>query len=178
MPAEPTSRGTPGSFLGACILAIVAMIVVACGGKDPGPNDAPPPVGAAGYSAAIAEFLPPEPADGTRPVVYIARLGGEPFPLEVQIELIAAVEETHDLRFVDDIDAAVDVEETDAPARDDGMLMGVGTIAASPPHVVRIELYTDAGQIEAHKVTLSVHDDVWRVDTTEPVDPEVLVGDQ
>jgi hypothetical protein len=43
---------------------------------------------------------------------------------------------------------------------------------------VRVEVYRAAGVIDAYKVTLTVRDDVWRVDTSEPVDPEVLLGDE
>jgi hypothetical protein len=134
--------------------------------------------GARCYTAAISGFLPPVPDDGSRPVVYVARLGEDPFALEEQVEMIAAVEETHDLRFVDNIAAAVDDDESDAPPRDDGLLFGIGTISPAAPHVVRVEVYRAAGEVEAHKVTLTVRDDVWRVNSTEPIDPEVLLSDE
>ena len=157
-----------------CLIASVAALAVpACGNSDD-----PSPVSVAGYSTVIDEFLPVVPADGTRPGVYIARLGDEPFPLEDQVSMIENVEETHDLRFVDSVDAAVDDDGTDAPPRDDGLLLGIGTISDVAPHVIRGEVYSAAGQIEAHKLTLSVRNDVWRVDTSEPVDAEVLVGDE
>jgi hypothetical protein len=145
-----------------------------CGGEDPGVE----PVGAAAYTAVIDELLPPVPVDGSRPIVYIARLGEDPFALEDQIEMIAAVEQSYDLRFVDDMTAAVDNEDADAPPRDDGHLFGIGTISAIVPHVVRVEVYRAAGVVEAHRLTLSLRDDVWRVDTSEPVEPEVLVNDE
>ena len=158
-----------------CVIAAIAMVAVsACDNSD----DDTRPIGAEAYSAAIDEFLPAAPDDGTRPVVYIAHLGDKPFPLEHQVAMIEVVEKTHDLRFVDDVKAAVDPEHSDAPPRDDGLLLGVGTISAVDPHVVRVEIYAAAGRIEAHKVTLSVRNDAWRVDTSEPIDPEVLVGDE
>ena len=155
------------------IVAVATLIAPACSSSSE-----PSAIGADGYSAAIAGFLPEVPAGGTRPVVYIARLGDEPFALEDQVAMIDVVAETHDLRFVDDVDAAVDDDDSDAPPRDDGLLIGIGTIPVSAPHVVRVEVYTTAGRIDAHKVTLSVRNDVWRVDTSEPVDVEVLVGDE
>lgn len=156
-----------------CLIASVAALAVpACGNGDD-----PSPVSAAGYSTVIEEFLPVIPADGSRPVVYVARLGDEAFALEDQVSMIEAVEESYDLRFVDSVGAAVD-DGSDAPPRDDGLLLGIGTISVAVPHVVRVEVYTAAGEIDAHKVTLSVRNDVWRVDTSEPVDPEVLVGDE
>ncbi len=159
-----------------CLIAVVAVVTAsAC---ERGDGDDTRPVGADVYLTAIDGFLPAVPDDGSRPVVYVARLGEEPFPLEDQVAMIAAVEASHDLRFVDDVGAAVDDADSDAPPRDDGLLIGVGTISSVVPHDVRIEIYTTAGRIEAHKVTLSVRNDVWRVDTSEPIDPEVLVGDE
>lgn len=154
------------------VVAAALLAVSACTGGDD-----VDPVGVEGYSTVIDGFLPATPADGSRPVVYVARLGEEPFALEDQVAMIASVEDSHDLRFVDDVEAAVDDEHSDAPPRDDGLLIGVGTISIAVPHVVRVEVYNAAGDIEAHKVTLTVRNDVWRVDTSEPIDPEVLVGD-
>lgn len=156
-------------------LGVLALVAISgCGGTE----DGAAPVGAAGYAAVIDEFLPPVPLDQSRPVIYVARLGDDPFALADQVELIAAVGEDYDLRFVDDIAAAVDDEDADAPPRDDGLLVGIGTISTVVPHVVRVEVYKAAGVIDAHKVTLIVRDDVWRVDTSEPIAPEVLVGDE
>lgn len=157
------------------LLAVVALVAVSSCGDD---DDGAGPVGAAGYTAVIDGFLPPIPPDGSHPVVYVARLGEDPFALEDQVAMIAAVEETYDLRFVDDIAAAVDDEDSDAPPRDDGLLFGIGTITTAVPHVVRVEVYMAAGLVDAYKVTLTVRDDVWRVNTSEPVDPEVLVSDE
>ena len=163
-----------------CLIAAIAIVAgSACDGSDgDDTDDDRPPIDAGAYSAAIEEFLPPVPDDGTRPVVYVARLADEAFPLEHQIAMIEVLEDTHDVRFVDDVEAAVEGESSDAPPRDDGLLIGVGSITAEDPPVVRVEIYTAAGRIEAHKVTLSVRDDMWRVDTSEPIDPEVLVGDE
>lgn len=154
---------------------VVALIALSgCTGGSDGPER----VGVGGYSAVIDEFLPPVPDEESRPVVYVARLAEDPFALEDQVAMIQVVEETHDLRFVDDIVAAIDDEDPEAPPRDDGLLFAIGTISTSPPHVVRVEVYSAADRIDAYKVSLSVRDDVWQVDATEPVDPEVLLGDE
>jgi hypothetical protein len=161
-----------------CLIAAAMILSVPACTDGNGDDDVNRPVGAAAYSAAIEGFLPGVPDDESRPVVYIAHLSDQPFPLDDQVAMIEAVQDTHDLRFVDDVEAAVDDGSSDAPPRDDGLLIGIGTIPTVAPHVVRIEIYTAAGRIEAHKVTLSMPNDTWRVDTREPVDPEVLVGDE
>lgn len=162
------------------LLAVVALAAVSgCVGDDAGgEGDRGGPVGVDGYTAVIADFLPAAGVDGSRPVVYVARLSEDPFALEDQVAMIAAVEESHDLRFVDEIGAAIDDEDSEAPPRDDGLLFGIGTISAAVPHVVRVEIYRAAGVVDARKVTLTVRDDVWQVDRSEPVDPEVLLGDE
>ena len=153
------------------------LALTAVSGCDGGDDDADGPVGADGDTAVIDDFLPPARDDGSRPVVFVARLGDAPFVLGDQVAMIEAVAESHDLRFVDDIAAAID-ESPDAPPREDGVLVGIGTISTAVPHVVRVEVYRAAGQIEAHKVTLTVRDGVWRVTTNETVEPEVLVSDE
>lgn len=156
------------------LLAFVALAAVtACDGGDDGDD----PVDAAGYTAVLDEFLPPVPLDGYRPVVFVARLDEDPFALTDQVAMIATVEEDFDLRFVDNIDAAVDDNDADASPRDDGLLFGIGTIPSTAPHVVRVEIYKAADRVDAYKVTLTIRDGVWQVDTSEPVDPEVLLGD-
>lgn len=163
-------------FPSSALLATAIVSVAACGSADVTGDDVEP-VGVAGYSAVIADFLPPAPTDDERrPVVYVVRLNAEQFRLEDQVAMIEQIEEQYDLRFVDDVDAAVDDEDAEATTRDDGMLLGIGTISAVAPHVVRVEVHDGTGPVEALKVTLSFRDDVWRVDTSEPVEPEVLVG--
>lgn len=161
-----------------CLIAAVAIVAVSACDNGDDDGDESRPIGADAYSVVIQRFLPPVLDKDIRPVVYIAHLGDEPFPLEHQVSMIEVVEDRYDLRFVDDIRAAVDGADSDAPPRDDGLLIGVGTISAVEPHHVRTEVYTTAGRINAYKVTLEVRNDAWRVDTSEPIDAEVLVGDE
>ena len=159
------------------VLFVAAMGLVACGGG--GDDVTSPPIGPDAYVLVLDEFLPEPPTDpdAERPVVYVAHLGDEIFSLDDQVAMIDAVAETHDLRFVDDADAAVDDREDSAPPRDDGLLLGIGTITATPPHLVRVEVYNEADAVEAHLLTLTERAGTWRVETSEPVDPEGLVSD-
>lgn len=156
------------------LLTVLALAAVGGCSDD---RDSTGAVGPASYSAVIEDFLPAAPADDIRPVVYVTRLGDDPFTLEDQVAIIAAVEETHDLRFVDDTAAAIDGEDSEAPPREDGLLLGIGQISPAVPHVVRVEVYEAAGLIDAHEVTLVVRDGVWQVKTSESIDPQVLLSD-
>lgn len=156
-----------------CALGIGAA---ACDGEDATPEA----VGRDAYSLVLAEFLP-TPAvspDADRPIVFVSRLGDEPFALDDQVAMIDEFAESHDLRFVDSLDAAVDLEDPAAPARDGGVLLGIGTVAARSPHVVRVEVYAGAADVRAHLLTLEIRSDRWVIDTDESVEPEVLVGDE
>ena len=158
---------------GVVLLAAALTVAAACDGA----SDEPTEVGVDAYNLVVAEFLPPAAGeDEDRPVVFVAKLGDEPFELDAQVAMIESVEESHDLRFVDSIDAAVDDE--DAEPRDDGLLLGVGTVAPVAPHLVRVEVYTGVDEPTAFLLTLRVDADRWRIQTSEPVEPEVLVGDE
>jgi hypothetical protein len=157
----------------------VALAAAGCGSDDA--RDETVPIGADAYEVLLAEFLPPAPADEEldRPVVYVAPLGA-PLSLDLQVAIIEAVAPTHDLRFVDDVAAAVvdDDGDGDATPRDDGLLLGMGTIPENAPHTVRVEVYHGVDQVLAYRLTLIEQDATWRVETSEPVDPEGLVSDE
>ena len=160
-------------------VAFVAIGLAACGSEakpSPGSN---PPIDAAAYSTVIAEFLPPVPPEATtRRVVYVAGVSDATLSLEDQVAVIDGFAETHDVRFVDDFAAAVDSDLPGAPPKDEGVLIGVGKIDAASPHTVRVEIYIDAEDIEARKVTISKRGDIWVIVSVEPVEPEVLDGDE
>lgn len=183
-PAAPRPKGTVHIVLGdrrnvrwwgVSLMTVVALATVSgCADGQDGADQ----VGVAAYSAVIDDFVPPVPSDESRPVVYVASLDADPFPLGDQIAMIAAVEESYDLRFVDDFTDAVDDEESEAPLREDEVLLGIGTVSGAVPHVVRVEVYGASGLIDAYKVTLEVRDGEWRVETTESINPQVLGSDE
>ncbi len=111
-------------------------------------------------------------------MVYVAGVGDTALSLEDQVAVIEGLAATHDVRFVDNFAAAVDPDLPGSPPKDDGVLIGVGTITADSPHTVRVEVYIDADRIEAQLVTISNHAGEWVIDVVEPVEPEVLVGDE
>lgn len=147
----------------------------ACG---PGPDgEREIAIDATTYVAAIDPFLPPNTDPDARPVVYIVPVGDAALPLGTQVAVIDAFAELHDVRFVDSDDAAVEADTEGQPPRDDGMLLGVGTVSESAPHVLRVEIYAGHDEVEARRVTVAVRGDRWVVVEIEPVEPEVLVGE-
>jgi hypothetical protein len=135
-------------------------------------------VDAGTYAAVIDRFVPAAPASESLRVAFVTAVGDEPLPLDDQVAVIDALADTHDVRFVDQPADAFDPDVADAPPRDDGVLIGVGKISGESPHTVRVEVYSAADQVVAQLVTLSWHDEAWRIDSVEPVEPEVLVADE
>ncbi|MEO6654049.1 MAG: hypothetical protein ABIP17_15485 [Ilumatobacteraceae bacterium] len=156
-------------FVAACLAGCSAQ-----GETSPTSVDQPSVVDASAYAAVLTPFLPAPDGD-ERPVVWITQLGTEPISLSDQVDMIAELAATHDLRFVDDPDAAVDDQEGDL--RDGGLLLGIGTIRHESPHTVRVEVYSHRRRVRAELLTMSVGDDGWRIDGREVVDPEDLVLD-
>lgn len=150
--------------------------LVACGPADS--LDTGEGVDAATYVAVIGRFLPAPTNPEQLRVAYVAGVADAVLSLEDQVAVIEAFAATHDVRFIDDFAAGVDPGLPGSPPRDDGVLIGVGKITGDSPHTVRVEVYIDADRIEAQLVTVSYREGAWVIDSVEPVEPEVLVGDE
>jgi len=107
-------------------------------------------------------------------VVFVVPLDGNALPLGVQIEIVGAFADEYDVRFVDDMDAAIDERSDGHPPQEGGLLVGMGPVTAEPPHTTRVELYWSADLVEGHLLTLAMADDGWRVTGDEQVVPESL----
>ena len=160
-------------FLG---VAVLALAVTGCGRSPQGAGG--PEADGAAYIAALRPFLPqpaPEPRPEKRAVVFVLPLDGEALPLELQIEVVGAFADDYDVRFVDDIDAAIDERGAHHPPQEGGLLIGVGPVTADPPHTTRVELYWNDEAVEGHVMTLAEADDGWSVVGDDPVTPETLI---
>ena len=111
-------------------------------------------------------------------VVYVAGSAAIEMSLEDQVTVIDSFAATHEVRFVDDFAAAVDSETPGSPPKDAGVLIGVGKISPEQPHTVRVEVYVDADRVEAQLVTVAYRNGAWVIESVEPVEPEVLLGEE
>ncbi|MEZ5407521.1 MAG: hypothetical protein R2761_05800 [Acidimicrobiales bacterium] len=165
------------SRFGRLLLGAATLVLVVAGcGRSPGPSGSPEIDGTA-YIAALRPFLP-RPASAApgdkRDVVFVVPLDGNALPLQAQIDVVGAFADDYDVRFVDDMDAAIDERGARKPPQEGGLLIGMGPVTSEPPHTTRIELYWNADRIEGHLVTLATTSDGWQVTGDEPVTPEAL----
>lgn len=155
------------------VLAAVLCPLAACSQDDP---VAEPP-GVPAYATVIARFLPPAVDPDSLPVVYVVPVSGESLAIETQVGVIETLAEQADVRFLDDVTAAVDEESSDQPPLDEATLIGLGTFSAEPPYTIRVELYRGRDRIDGRLLTIRREDEGWVVIDAETVTPEVLVGD-
>jgi len=158
---------------GAASLLALFGAIAACGDGDDPPV---PPPDASTYAAAVAHFLP-DAVQGEQPNVFVASLD-EPLALDEQVAVIDTIGDDYDVKFVDDDEAAIDESADGRPPRDDGLLIGIGTLPVEPPFVVRVEVYRSESDIEATMATMAWRTDHWDVASEEPVDVEGFVHDE
>ena len=154
-------------------LVLAVAVVGACDGDDEAPV---PPPDASTYAAALAHFLP-APVEGEQPNIFIAALD-EPLALEEQVAVIDALGESYDVKFVDSVKDAIDIDADDRPPIDDGLLLGIGIIPADPPYVTRVEAYRGESDVTAEMVTMAWRTDHWAVADEEVVESEAFVLDE
>jgi hypothetical protein len=167
----------------AALVVAVAGLVLAAGCDDdpqgePPPVDSSPDPGSDTYVAAIAEVLavPPEPPDEPPdpiPIVYVVPIDGS-LGIEDQATVIDSLAATHDVRFVDELAAAVTADAPGRPPRDDAIVLAVGAVDPEPPHRVRIEQYHTQIDVDATRLTLAYVVDHWVVIAAETVPAEAL----
>lgn len=109
------------------IISAALLLAGACGSNDDDEGRT-----AAVYAAIIEELVPPPPdAAPDAPIetdVFV--WGGEDrtIPLDVQVGTVQALDGYTSIRFVDDRDEAVDVEQPGEPVRNEGVLITLGPV--------------------------------------------------
>lgn len=100
--------------------------------------------------------------DGEAPVVFIETLGSDAIALETQVEVVAQLAETYEIRFIDDLDEAVEIDVEGWPVRSNSLLIGLGPIQVDDETEVRGEVYLRADDVRAFRYSLEARsDDTW-----------------
>lgn len=158
------------------LVATVACVVCAACSDDASPDDEAS-TGSV-YVAILRHLDVPDPGpDGERAVVYVADMNNDPLSLDGQVEVIGVLDPDVDVRFVDDIDAAVDSDGGAFAAPDGGWLVAVGTPVddgTGDVIAVRVEVIEPDDEPVAWQLHLDVSADVTVVESVE-LEPELLV---
>jgi hypothetical protein len=162
-------------FRGA--LAVLAVGgLTACG--DATDADGLPSAGAM-YAALFRQLDLPHGTDGEAAVVYVVERKDQPLSLDEQVEVIQELEDEFDVRFVDEIEAAAEIDEDGSLGPPvDGSLVAVGVPKVADDDdelvVVRAEIMSSADVTEAWQFSLRGVDEVQIVEAAE-TEPELLI---
>ncbi len=112
------------------------------------------------------------------PVLFVEGLAAD-VPLELQIEVIADFAPRYEIRFIDDLEEAIEADTSGRPVRSNSMLIGLGPVAGDTTASLRGELYIKDGEAKAFGYRLRESDDgSWLIiGDPEPIEPEGFATD-
>lgn len=127
------------------------------------------------YTAALDWVLENQTDLGSnRPdwVMYVIGRGDEPIDVDVQATVVANFESRVEIRFVDERSEAVDAEISSEPVRDEGLLVGLGTVSSEGDAVeLYVDIYRSHDDALAWQMEVSRRDPAWQVaDDPVPAD--------
>lgn len=135
------------------------------------------------YQSVIADIVDQSGSELARPddvpLLFIEAFDADGIPLEVQVAVVAGFVEDYEIRFIDDRDEALDIDETGQPVRAGSLLIGLGPIVMDRSATIRSELYMSDGDVRGYHYTLTADNDgIWNVVVGSPqvVDPEGFVS--
>lgn len=137
-------------------------------------DDAPDTPRAGRVYAAVVRAMVPV-LEGDEQVsrdIYVAAVDeAEPIPIGVQAETVEQLDEYSNVRFVDARDEAIATDEPDAPVRNEGVLVVVGSVPERGDEVrIDVERYVDERDDESYRLTVAQVGTRWEVVDPPPID--------
>jgi len=126
-------------------IALLALLLTAACGDDDAPAQPDPvereiAVYVATIRALVVDADPGAEADGPAGVVYVASRDEQPIGVDVQAGVVVELDGWATIRFVDTDEEAIDSADPAAPVRDEGLLLGLGSV---PDGAFEVEVYAD-----------------------------------
>lgn len=128
-------RPVPGPSRYVACLAILLIGLSACGDDGGTPTTEQDPderlveIYSATVEAIAAHDRPaPDPEDGSMTTLFLQAREDTEITAEVQVGVVNELDDWANVRFIDDLEEAVDVDADGAPVRDDGLLIGLGAV--------------------------------------------------
>ena len=159
---RPSARPARAGSRSALAVVALALLVAACGGSDAATASGPATSGA--IYAEVVEHLVKRPPHGDRPLVFVRPHSGHVIDLEVQADVVRRLADVATIRFVDEADEVVLVDEPERPVRDGATVLTVGEIDRRGPRAeVAVERYVDAREVRELCVSLRRTAGDWHV---------------
>ena len=96
--------------------------------------------------------------------MFVATRSEEPIDIDVQVEVVGALDPRIFVRFIDDRTEAVAEDSDNQPVRDEGILVGLGAVPQASDSVkVYADRYRNSDDVEAWNVTVRRTDDSWEL---------------
>ena len=114
------------------------------------------------------EFTTDEPIE---PVVFVSPREGVEIGVDVQAGVVAALDGWATIRFIDEIDEAIEPGEPDGEVRDGGMLIGLGAVSEGTASVqVGADRYERADEMTVFDLMVQRRSGTWAVTGTPAVE--------
>ena len=98
-------------------------------------------------------------------VVYVVEREGVSISLEVQIDVVNALSDWAEIRFIDELDEAIDSGEPHQPVRANSVLVGLGAVPDGPTSVaVMADRYEYADELITFELELSRRGGEWQLE--------------
>ncbi|MDP2292295.1 MAG: hypothetical protein Q8M22_13985 [Actinomycetota bacterium] len=127
------------------------------------------------YATIIRSFADDSEADPPLKVFVEPRGEGSSINVDVQAEVITAVEDVAEVRFIDARDEALeDTGDGVLVVRDGGILLAFGPVPNDAADVtVEVDQYLDGTSVRTHRFVMRRSGDVWLIDGSSSVDETV-----
>lgn len=142
---------------------LVAAVLAGCSGPD-GTTDEEEHRTIGLYSAVLRWFVAGTANEGT---VFVTTAEEAELPLEVEVGIVQELDESGStVRFIDELEEAIDDSVPELAVRGDGLLIALGSVSGNDPDraAVYAERYVEVDRVTAYQLVLVRSDSHWEVD--------------
>jgi hypothetical protein len=158
-----------------CVVAL-ATGAASCGDDEPDARQDPTQRLVDIYSVTVTEIADDAPTvaaeegdEDEKRNVYLRARDETEISAEVQVGIVNDLDEWANVRFIDDLEEAVDLEADGAPVRDDGILIGLGQVGEGEVSaMLTADRYVSDGDIVVYEVAVQRRGGEWTVE--QPLD--------
>jgi hypothetical protein len=131
------------------------------------------------YVTIVEWFAAQSRADPPLRVFVEPRGEGSSISVDVQADVITAVEEVASVRFIDARDEALeDLGDEVVVVRDNGILLALDPVPKDKAAlVVEVDEYLDGSRVRTHRFEMSRRNDRWQVDKHTFLDGVIMVAE-